>query len=82
MPAQLPGVTESAQVTVAGPLQPSVAVAVPSATRLVEAEQSMLVLAGQKLNVGAAVSWTVMVWTQLELALPQASVAMKRRLIV
>src|SRR5437899_3750739 len=46
---------------------------------LVEAVQSMFVLAGQKVKVGGVVSLTVIVWTQLVLALPQASVAVNRR---
>ena len=82
MPAQLPDVIVSVWTTVAGPLQVSVAVALPSVVTLVEAVQEMLVLAGQNVKLGGVVSLTVMVCTQLELALPQPSVAMNRRLIV
>src|SRR5438067_13845984 len=48
---------------------------------LVEALQSMFVLPGQKVKVGGVVSVTVMVWTQLVLDLPQASVAVNRRVL-
>jgi len=82
LPGQLPGVTESLWVIVAGALQSSVAVALPVLLTLVEAVQSMFVLAGQKVKVGGVVSLTVIVWTQLVLALPQASVAVNRRVMV
>ena len=78
----MPGVTVSLWVIVTGPLQSSVAVALPVLVTLVEAVQSMFVLAGQKVKVGAVVSVTVIVWTQLVLALPQASVAVNRRVMV
>ena len=82
MPAQLPGVTVSLWVIVTGALQSSEAVALPVLVTLVEAVQSMFVLAGQKVKVGGVVSVTVIVWTQLVLALPQASVAVNRRVMV
>ena len=82
MPAQLPGVTVSLWVIVTGALQSSLAVASPVLVTLVEALQSMFVLPGQKVKVGGVVSVTVMVWTQLVLELPQASVAVNWRVMV
>ena len=82
MPGQLPGVTVSLWVMVTGPLQSSLAVALPVLLTLVEAVQLMFVLAGQKVKVGGVVSLTVIVCTQLVLALPQASVAVNRRVMV
>ena len=82
MPAQLPGVTVSLWVIVTGALQSSEAVALPVLVTLVEASQSMFVLAGQKVKLGGVVSVTVIVCTQLELELPQASVAVNRRVMV
>ena len=78
----MPAVTVSLWVIVAGALQSSVAVALPVLLTLVEAVQLMFVLAGQKVKVGGVVSLTVIVWTQLVLALPQASVAVNRRVMV
>ena len=63
----------------ATPLQSSVAVAVPVLAGSVEAEQSIVVLAGQ-LIVGACVSVTVIVCVQV-LELPQLSVAVQVRVM-
>ena len=82
MPGQLPAVTVSLWVIVTGALQSSVALALPVLLTLVEAVQLMFVLAGQKVKVGGVVSLTVIVCTQLVLALPQASVAVNRRVMV
>ena len=68
-------------VIVTGALQSSVAVAVPVLLTLVEALQSMFVLAGQKVKLGGVESLTVIVWAQLEL-LPQLSVAVQVRVMV
>jgi len=78
----LHGGTESLWVIVTGALQSSLAVALPVLLTLVEAVQLMFVLAGQKVKAGGVVSLTVIVWTQLVLALPQASVAVNRRVMV
>ena len=78
----MPGVTVSLWVIVTGALQSSVALALPVLLTLVEAVQLMFVLAGQKVKVGGVVSVTVIVWTQLVFALPQASVAVNRRVMV
>ena len=63
----------------ATPLQSSVAVAVPVLAGSVEAEQSIVVLAGQ-LITGACVSVTVIVCVQV-LELPQLSVAVQVRVM-
>src|SRR5439155_10576561 len=60
--------------------QVSLPVAVPVAVGSVEAVHSTVLLAGQ-LMVGAVVSTTVMVWSQV-LLLPQASVAFQCRVMV
>ena len=60
LPAQLPAAVTSLWVITGVPPQLSVAVAVPVLLGLVEAVQSMLVLAGQLIE-GAVVSLTVMV---------------------
>ena len=76
MPAQFPARTSSLLARVK-PLQSSEAVAEPVEPGSVEAAQSTVASGGQVM-VGAAVSLTVMVCTQLA-ELPQASVAVQVR---
>ena len=76
MPAQLPGVVRSLLLRVK-PLQITEAVAEPVAVGSVEAAQSTVVSGGQVM-VGAVLSLTVIVCTQLA-ALPQPSVAVQVR---
>ena len=78
-PLQPERLAASAYVTV-GVEQLSVAVAWPVAVGRVECPHSTAVLAG-RVNEGAAVSTTAIVWKPL-LVLPQASVAVQVRVIV
>src|SRR5687768_3680307 len=80
LPGQLPGTVLSVKVTTGAGSQLSVAVALPVLLGSVEAEQSIVVSAGQ-LITGAVVSTTLMVCTQLE-SLPQLSVAVQVRVMV
>ena len=78
MPGQLPGVTESLWVIVTGPLQSSVALALPVLLTLVEAVQLMFVLAGQKVKVGGVESTTETIFEQV-LEQPLVSVMLSDR---
>src|SRR5437667_388387 len=80
LPVQLVSPAVSVKVIVTGWAQLSVAVAAPVLLVAVEPPQARSLSAGQVIT--GVVSLTVMVWTQLELALPHPSVAMNRRLML